>query len=495
MLIANRGEIAVRIIRACRRTGALPIAVYSPADRRAPHVELADMALEIGAPPARESYLSIERILEAARKAGADAVHPGYGFLAENAEFAEAVAGAGLTWVGPPPVAIRTMGEKTTARRKMKEAGVPVVPGTTKPLTEGEEARARAAEIGYPVLLKAAAGGGGRGMRRVDEEAGLEAALRSARGEAESAFGDPAVYLEKLVPEARHVEIQVFADREGRTVHLGERECSLQRRHQKVLEEAPAPGLDPATRERMGEAAVKAARAVGYEGAGTVEFLLGPDGGFWFLEMNTRIQVEHPVTEMTAGIDLVALQLRIAAGGSLPFVQRELELRGHAVECRIVAEDPAAGFRPSTGAITGYRPPAGPGVRFDSGIEAGVVVSPHYDPLLAKCVTWGRTREEALERMQGALAETVVEGVTTNIGLQRALLEEPEVREGRVHTRWLERNMDGILRRMAEARRPDEPLAAVLAAWSRQLERRIAAPVQDGRRIAGWREGSWVWYR
>ncbi|MGH7572590.1 MAG: biotin carboxylase N-terminal domain-containing protein, partial [Gemmatimonadota bacterium] len=312
VLVANRGEIAVRVIRACRRVGAEAIAVYSRADRRAPHVGLAHRAVEIGEAPARESYLSVERILAAARKTGADAVHPGYGFLAENAEFAEAVAGAGLTWVGPRPGAIRAMGEKTTARRRMEDAGVPVVPGTAKPLAGLDDARARAAEIGYPVLLKAAAGGGGRGMRRVEEEAGLEAALRSARGEAESAFGDPTVYLEKYVPEARHVEIQVFADRDGRTIHLGERECSVQRRHQKVLEEAPAPGLDTSTRERMGAEAVKAARAVGYEGAGTVEFLLGPDGDFWFLEMNTRIQVEHPVTEMVTGIDLVALQLEVA---------------------------------------------------------------------------------------------------------------------------------------------------------------------------------------
>ncbi|MGH7564196.1 MAG: acetyl-CoA carboxylase biotin carboxylase subunit [Gemmatimonadota bacterium] len=495
VLVANRGEIAVRVIRACRRVGAEAIAVYSRADRGAPHVGLADRAVEIGEGPARESYLSIERILAAARKTSADAVHPGYGFLAENAEFAEAVAAQGLTWVGPPPVAIRAMGEKTTARRRMEEAGVPVVPGTAEPLGGLDEARGRAAEIGYPVLLKAAGGGGGRGMRRVEEEAGLEAALRSARGEAESAFGDPAVYLEKYVPEARHVEIQVFADRAGSTIHLGERECSLQRRHQKVLEEAPAPGLDRATRERMGALAVKAARAVGYEGAGTVEFLLAPDGAFWFLEMNTRIQVEHPVTEMVTGVDLVALQLQVAAGERLPFDQDAVELHGHAIECRIVAEDPAAGFRPGTGTITGYRPSAGPGIRFDSGIESGVAVSPHYDPLLAKCIAWGRTREEALARIKGALSETVIEGVTTNLSLQRALLDEPDVLAGRVHTRWLEQNLDAILRRMADERRPEEPLAAALAAWSSHTASPVRRSAGDGMAIAGWREESWVWYR
>jgi acetyl-CoA carboxylase biotin carboxylase subunit len=495
VLVANRGEIAVRIMRACRALGVEAAAVFSEADRAAPHVALADRAAGIGPAAARESYLSIERILEAGRRLEVDAVHPGYGFLAENAAFAEAVRGAGWTWIGPPPEAIRAMGEKTEARRAMVAAGVPVVPGTAAPLGTLEEARARAAEIGYPVLIKAAAGGGGRGMRQVAEEARLEGALRAARNEAGSAFGDPAVYLEKYVPEARHVEIQVFADREGRTIHLGERECSIQRRHQKVLEEAPAPGLDPATRTTMGEEAVRAARAVAYEGAGTVEFLLAPDGAFWFLEMNTRIQVEHPVTEMVTGIDLVALQLRIATGEPLPLTQDDLELRGHAVECRIAAEDPAAGFRPATGTVNPFRPPGGPGVRFDAGVEAGSEVTPHYDPLLAKCVTWGPSREEALDRMRVALAETTIGGVTTNLPLQRALVDHPDVRARRVHTRWLELHLDEILARMAEDRRPEEPLAAALAAWAAHTGGRTvgAAPPPAG--LSAWRREHWVWVR
>jgi len=495
VLVANRGEIAVRVIRACRRLGVESAAVFSEADRDAPHVALADRAAGIGPAPARESYLSIDRILDAGRRLGVDAVHPGYGFLAENAAFAEAVRNEGWAWIGPSPAAIRAMGEKTEARRAMQAAGVPVVPGVAEPLASLEEARARAAEVGYPVLLKAAAGGGGRGMRRVEDEAGLEGALRAARNEAGSAFGDPAVYLEKYITEARHVEIQVFADREGRTIHMGERECSIQRRHQKVLEESPAPGLDPAIRARMGEEAVRAARAVSYEGAGTVEFLLAPDGEFWFLEMNTRIQVEHPVTEMVTGIDLVALQLRVAAGEPLLLTQEAVRLRGHAVECRIVAEDPAAGFQPATGTVTAFRTPGGPGVRFDSGIETGSRITPHYDPLLAKCVTWGRTRDEALDRMRAALAETTIGGVVTNLPLQRALVDHPDVRAARVHTRWLERRLDEILARMAEARRPGEPLAAALAAWTAHTGVRPVRPSPAPAGLSAWRRERWVWVR
>jgi acetyl-CoA carboxylase biotin carboxylase subunit len=495
VLVANRGEIAVRVIRACRRLGVEAAAVFSEADRHAPHVVLAHRAAGIGPAAARESYLSIERIVDAGRRLDVDAVHPGYGFLAENAAFAEAVQSEGWTWIGPPPAAIRAMGEKTEARRAMQAAGVPVVPGTAEPLANLDEARARAAEVGYPVLLKAAAGGGGRGMRRVEDEAELDVALRAARNEAVSAFGDPSVYLEKDVAGARHIEIQVFADRDGRTIHLGERECSIQRRHQKVFEEAPAPGLDLAARERMGAEAVRAARAVSYEGAGTVEFLLAPDGEFWFLEMNTRIQVEHPVTEMVTGIDLVALQLRVAAGEPLPLTQEAVELCGHAVECRIVAEDPAAGFRPATGTVTSCRLPGGPGVRFDSGIETGSEVTSHYDPLLAKCVAWGRTRDEALDWMRAALAETTIGGVTTNLPLQRALVDHPDVRAGRVHTRWLERRLDEILARMDEARRPGEPLAAALAAWAVHTSGRPVRPSPPPAGLSAWRREHWVWVR
>jgi acetyl-CoA carboxylase biotin carboxylase subunit len=495
VLVANRGEIAVRVIRACRGLGIEAAAVFSEADQGAPHVALADRAAEIGPAPARESYLSIERILDAGRRMDVDAVHPGYGFLAENAAFAEAVEAEGWVWIGPPPLAIRAMGEKTEARRAMQAAGVPVVPGTAEPLASLDEARARAALVGYPVLLKAAAGGGGRGMRRVEGEAGLEGALRAARNEARSAFGDPTVYLEKFVSEARHVEIQVFADREGRTIHLGERECSIQRRHQKVLEEAPAPGLDEAVRARMGAVAVRAALAVSYEGAGTVEFLLAPDGEFWFLEMNTRIQVEHPVTEMVTGLDLVALQLRVAAGEPLPLTQEAVELHGHAIECRIAAEDPAAGFRPATGTVTALRLPGGPGIRFDGGIETGSEVTPHYDPLLAKCVAWGRTRDEALDRMRAALAETTIGGVTTNLSLQRALVDHPDVRAGRVHTRWLERGLDEILAQMAEARWPGEPLAAALAAWAVHTGGGPVRPSPPPTGLSAWRRERWVWVR
>ncbi|HUP01609.1 MAG TPA: acetyl-CoA carboxylase biotin carboxylase subunit [Gemmatimonadota bacterium] len=498
VLVANRGEIAVRILRGCRQAGLSTAAVYSAADRGSPHVRLADRAVEIGPAPARESYLRGERVLDAARRLEADAIHPGYGFLAESAAFAAAVEDAGLVWIGPPPEAIRAMGEKTAARRAMEAAGVVVVPGSTEVLADVPAAIAAAGRTGYPVLLKAAAGGGGTGMRVVRSERELEAAFQAATREAAGAFGDPALYLEKVIDEARHVEIQIVADTRGGTIHLGERECSLQRRHQKVLEEAPAPGLPPSIRARMGEVAIRAARAVGYVGAGTIEFLLAPDGTFHFLEMNTRIQVEHPVTEMVTGLDLVALQLSAAAGEPLPVGQEDVELAGHAVECRIAAEDPAAGFLPSTGTVTRYREPGGPGVRFDSGIAAGVTVGPHYDSLLAKLVVHGRTRNEALARARAALDETEIGGLTTNLSFQRALLDDPPVAAGRVHTRTLEARAGEILERMTGRRRSDEPLAAALAAWRADSDRAAAlAPPEPGRGDrSGWREaGRWVWYR
>jgi acetyl-CoA carboxylase biotin carboxylase subunit len=470
VLVANRGEIAVRVLRACRDSGLPTVAVYSAADRGALHVRVAGQALEIGPAPARESYLAIDRILDAARRSGAGSVHPGYGFLAENAGFAEAVESAGLVWIGPPPDAIRAMGEKTAARRAMKAAEVPVVPGTAEPLADVAGATSAAGQAGYPVLLKAAAGGGGKGMRIVRAPGELPAAFAAASREALAAFGDAAIYLERYLAEARHVEIQVLADREGRAIHFGERECSLQRRHQKVLEESPAPGLDAATREQMGAVAVRAAQAVGYVGAGTVEFLLAPDGSFWFLEMNTRLQVEHPVTEMVAGIDLVAAQLAIAAGAPLPLRQEDVWLRGHAVECRIAAEDPSRGFLPATGRIDAYVEPGGPGIRVDSGVAAGSVVTSHYDPLLLKVVSHGRDRGEAIARMRRALSELDVGGVTTNAGFQRALLAQPDVIAGRVNTRWLEEHAARVVETAALMRRQDEPLAAALAAWSRVEE-------------------------
>ncbi|MFN2422124.1 MAG: acetyl/propionyl/methylcrotonyl-CoA carboxylase subunit alpha [Gemmatimonadota bacterium] len=495
VLIANRGEIAVRIIRACHDSGIEAVAIHSTADRRSPHVWLADRALEIGPAPASESYLDVERVLDAARRSDADAIHPGYGFLAENDDFATAVQAAGLVWIGPPPDAMRTMGEKTAARRAMQAAGVPVTPGTLEPATSLEALKAAADSAGYPVLLKAAAGGGGKGMRVVRSAEELPGALRAAASEARNAFGDPAVYLEKYVPSARHVEIQVMADGQGRAVHLGERECSLQRRHQKILEESPAPGLGPETRQAMGEVAVRAAHAVGYVGAGTVEFLLAADGTFWFLEMNTRLQVEHPVTEMVTGFDLVRLQLAIADGAALPFEQEDVAWNGHAIECRIAAEDAESGFLPATGEVVRYREPAGPGVRFDSGIAEGLPVTPYYDPLLAKCITWGATREDALARMERALAETEIGGVTTNLPFLRALLDDPGVRSGRVDTRYLEAHADRIRARIVERRADDEPLAAALASLARHAgagrPHRIA-PVQRGSR---WRAASrFVWY-
>jgi acetyl-CoA carboxylase biotin carboxylase subunit len=481
VLVANRGEIAVRILRGCQEAGLPTAAVFSAADRGSPHVAHADCALEIGPGPARESYLDIERILDAARRLEAGSIHPGYGFLAENADFAEAVEAARLVWIGPPAPAIRAMGEKTAARRAMEAAGVPVVPGTSEPVADAGSAAKAAAQIGYPVLLKAAAGGGGKGMRLVREPEEIAGAFGAASREAKGAFGDPAVYLERYLPEARHVEIQVLADERGGTIHLGERECSLQRRHQKVLEEAPAPGLDRSIRQRMGEVAVRAAEAVGYVGAGTVEFLLAADGSFWFLEMNTRLQVEHPVTELVTGIDLVRAQLAIAGGGGVPVEQDAVRLSGHAIECRIAAEDPARGFLPATGRIEAYAEPAGPGVRVDSGVAAGSEVTSHYDPLLLKVVVHDHDRREALERMARALAELDIGGVRTNVGFQRALVAHPDVRECRFHTRWLEDHAEEVVAAMAAMRRASEPLAAALAAW-RQVEGSAAPRVDVGPR-------------
>ncbi len=495
VLVANRGEIAVRVLRACREAGLPTAAVYSTADADACHVRAADRALEIGPGPARESYLAADRILDAARRLDAGSVHPGYGFLAENAGFAEAVERAGLVWIGPPPAAIRAMGEKTAARRTMQAAGVPVVPGTVEPVSDPAAALEAAAETGFPVLLKAAAGGGGKGMRVVREPAEFEGAFAAATREAQGAFGDPALYLERYILEARHVEIQILADESGRAIHLGERECSLQRRHQKVLEECPAPGLVAETRERMGAVAVRAAEAVGYVGAGTVEFLLAPDDSFWFLEMNTRLQVEHPVTEMVTGLDLVRAQLAIAAGGGLPVEQDEVRLSGHAIECRIAAEDPARGFVPSTGRIRACAEPAGPGIRVDSGVAAGSEVTQHYDPLLLKVVAHGRDRAEALARMARALAELDIGGIRTNVGFQRALVANPAVRDGRVHTRWLEEHASEVLEAESAMRRESEPLAAALAAWL-EAERPPGVALQaragDGG-VARWRAAArWI---
>ena len=449
VLIANRGEIACRIIRTARRLGLRTVAVYSAADMRALFVKMADEAYFIGPPPARDSYLAIDKIIEVAKRAGAASIHPGYGFLSERAEFAEACAENGIVFVGPPPSAIRAMGLKDAAKALAQQAGVPVVPGYHGSRQEPEFLRQKAYEIGYPVLIKAVAGGGGKGMRRVDKVADFEAALASAQREAASAFGDPRVLVEKYVLSPRHIEIQVFADAHGNVVHLFERDCSLQRRHQKVIEEAPAPGMTDAMRAAMGHAAVEAARAVGYVGAGTVEFIadgregLRPDR-FYFMEMNTRLQVEHPVTEAVTGLDLVELQFRVAAGETLPFAQGDIAIRGHAVEARLYAEDPENGFLPSTGKLWALRFPNDEELRIDTGVVEGDEVTPYYDPMIAKLITHGATRDDALDRMSEALSETLVAGPRTNAAFLKALCNAPGFRDGSFDTGFIDEHLEAL---------------------------------------------------
>ncbi|HXH83867.1 MAG TPA: acetyl-CoA carboxylase biotin carboxylase subunit [Candidatus Tectomicrobia bacterium] len=438
VLVANRGEIARRVIRACRRLGLRTVAVHSEADGGALHVREADEAVLLGPAPARESYLAIDRIVDAARRTGADAVHPGYGFLSENWRFAEACARAGLVFVGPPPEVIRAMGDKTEARRLMEAAGVPTVPGSRGAVADAAKAEAVAARIGYPIVVKAAGGGGGIGMARVERAADLPAAFATATRRAQAAFGDPALYVERYLERPRHVEVQVFGDRHGQLVHLHERECSIQRRHQKLVEESPAPGLDPAVKRGLAEAALAGARAIGYVNAGTMEFLVDAGGRFYFLEMNTRIQVEHPVTEEVTGVDLVAEQLRVAAGERLSWRQKDIVQRGAAVECRVYAEDPAKGFLPSPGTITALAVPSGDGIRVESGVEAGTVVTVHYDPLLFKLVARGRDRHEALDRMSSSLAACTVEGVRTNLAFLARVVAHPDFRRGAAHTQMVE---------------------------------------------------------
>jgi acetyl-CoA carboxylase biotin carboxylase subunit len=472
VLIANRGEIALRIVRACHEEGLEAVAVYSTADRSSPHVRAADHAVAIGPASPSQSYLDINRLIEAARASGADAVHPGYGFLAERAPFAEAVERAGLAWVGPPPQAIRAMGDKTEARRRMQAAGVPIVPGSSAPFTELGPALGLAREVGYPVMVKASAGGGGKGMRVVRTPEELPGALESAASEALKAFGDASVYLEKYIERPRHVEIQVLAD-DTRTIHLGERECSIQRRHQKLVEEAPSPAVDSELREWMGTAAVAAAEAVAYRGAGTCEFLLAPDRSFYFLEMNTRIQVEHPVTELVYGVDLVREQLRIAAGEPMRVHPGWLSPRGWALECRITSEDPANGFLPSTGRIEYLRVPGGPGVRWDGGVDVGDEVTLHYDSMLAKLIVWAPDRAQAITRMRRALDELTVLGVATNQGFHRRLLADPAFQDGDLDIQFLERRTD--LSQPSPS--PDDILRlAVAAALAEDQARRTRRP-------------------
>jgi acetyl-CoA/propionyl-CoA carboxylase, biotin carboxylase, biotin carboxyl carrier protein len=430
VLVANRGEIAIRVFRTLRELGVGSVAVYSAPDRTAFHVRYADEAFALGGETAAESYLAVEKVLEAARVSGADAVHPGYGFLAENAGFARAVEGAGLVWIGPPPEAIELMGHKTAARTRMREAGVPIIPGTTDPVGSPEEVSALGDEIGYPLIIKAAAGGGGKGMKIVRNADEAARAFESASREGKAYFADASVYVERYLEDPRHVEVQVLADADGNVVHLGERDCTIQRRHQKLVEETPSPAVDEALRERIGRIAVDAARACGYRSAGTIEGLLAPDGSYYFMEMNTRIQVEHTVTELVTGVDLVREQIRIASGEPLDFTQDDVHLRGHSIECRINAEDVARGFLPAPGRITHYREPAGPGVRVDSGVVEGSEISPLYDPMIAKLIVHDRDREQARRRMLRALAEFEIGGVTTLIGFHRALLEHPCFVEG-----------------------------------------------------------------
>ena len=442
LLVANRGEIAVRVIRTCRERGIETVAVYSDADADALHVRLADRAVRLGPAPSSESYLVADRVLDAARQTGADAVHPGYGFLSENADFARACADAGVTFVGPPPDAIHTMGDKTEARKLMAEAGVPMAPGTPDAIADPAEAERVAGEIGYPVLVKAAAGGGGKGMRVVERAQDFAGAFERATSEAQNAFGDGRVYVEKYLVGPRHIEIQVLADSHGNVVHLHERDCSIQRRHQKVIEEAPSAVLTPELRASMGEAAVQAARACSYVGAGTVEFLLDADHDFYFLEMNTRLQVEHPVTELVTGLDLVAEQIRIAEGEPLGYGQDDVRLWGHAVECRVYAEDVPAGFLPAPGPLLRHRPPSGPGVRVDSGVEEGDEIPVYYDPMVAKLCTWGRTRDEAVRRMDRALAEYDVAGVRTTIPFCRYVMTHPAFASGQFDTGFVGEHFD-----------------------------------------------------
>ncbi|AVX20142.1 MULTISPECIES: acetyl-CoA carboxylase biotin carboxylase subunit [Carboxydocella] len=441
ILIANRGEIALRIIRACRELGIATVAVYSEADRDSLHARIADEAYCIGPAPSAKSYLNITNIIAAAEVSGAEAIHPGFGFLSENADFAEICQSCGITFIGPPVDAIRKMGDKAVARETMIKAGVPVVPGTEGVVLSEEEALRVAGEIGYPVMIKAAAGGGGRGMRVAQSERELLKQLQTAQAEAKAAFGNEAVYIEKYVEEPRHIEFQILGDKYGNIVHLGERDCSIQRRNQKLLEEAPSPALTPELRQRMGEAAIRAARAVGYYNAGTIEFLLDKHGDFYFMEMNTRIQVEHPVTELITGIDLIKEQIRIAAGEELGYTQEDIRIHGHAIECRINAEDPARNFLPSPGQITFYHPPAGPWVRLDSAVYQGYVIPPYYDSMVGKLIVWGRDRQEAIARMQRALQEFVIEGIHTTIPFHLRILENAFFQRGEVYTNFIQRRL------------------------------------------------------
>ncbi|MCL4262503.1 MAG: acetyl-CoA carboxylase biotin carboxylase subunit [Anaerolineae bacterium] len=485
LLIANRGEIAIRIVRACRDLGIKTVAVFSDADRQSLHVRYADEAYNIGPPPARDSYLRIDKILDAAKRSGAEAIHPGYGFLAERAEFAQACKDNGIVFVGPPPYAIAVMGDKQSARETVKRAGVPVVPGTEPGLNDAEMIAA-AAGIGFPVLVKASAGGGGKGMRPVHDPAMLPDAIAAARREAAAAFGDDTVYLEKMILDGRHIEIQLLADMHGNVIYLGERECSLQRRHQKVIEECPSFAVDEDLRRRMGEVAVAAAKAVNYVSAGTIEFLVDKNKNFYFLEMNTRLQVEHPVTELVTGVDIVQEMLRIARGRRLRFKQEDIKMSGWAIECRINAEDPYNNYLPSTGKVTMSRVPTGPGVRVDTAVYPGFEITPYYDSMIGKLICYGETRAEAILRMRRALAEYRIMGVQTNIPFHQHMVETPSFWTGQFDTRFVEERFS-----MSDRESPREMEAAVMAALiaHRQSQQASQIMAPGGRDVSNWK-----WY-
>ena len=477
ILIANRGEIAVRIARACREMGIASVAVFSDADRAALHVRIADEAYRAGPAPSRESYLRIDNLMEIARRAGCDALHPGYGFLAENPDLARACAKNKITFIGPSPEAMERLGSKTAARQLAARAGVPMVPGTKDPIESLTDAGKIARGLGYPVLLKAVAGGGGKGMRLVSADSEMAAAWRDAASEAQNAFGDARLYLEKYVERPRHIEIQIFGDAHGRIVHLGERECSVQRRHQKVIEESPSPIMTPELRRAMGDAAIRLARDAGYVNAGTVEFLVDAQSNFYFLEVNTRLQVEHPVTEMVTGLDLVKLQIRAAADEPLPFSQEDVKLSGHAVECRLYAEDPGNQFFPSPGKILSWGAPSGPGIRFDDGVYEGFTVPTEYDPMLGKLISRGEDRAESIARLRRALEEHSATGIKTNAGLLLAILRDPEFFRGEIYTSWLDERLPDLLARM-RAKEHDATAedAAILVALLHSIGAKDATP-------------------
>ncbi len=491
ILVANRGEIALRVIRACRDLGIRSIAVFSDADRYSPHVLEADEAYRIGPAPSSESYLNVDRILAAAKEAGASAIHPGYGFLAERSAFARSVVDAGLVFIGPRPETIDAMGDKTKARKRMEAAGVPIVPGVVDAIEDAGSAISIARDVGFPVLLKAVAGGGGKGMRVVENEDGIIPAFEAAAREALASFGDDAVYLEKYLAKPRHIEIQILGDEHGQVIHLGERECSIQRRHQKLIEEAPSAILTAEQRAAMGAAAVQAAQAVDYLGAGTIEFLFDA-GEFFFLEMNTRLQVEHPVSELVTGIDLVEWQIRVAAGERLPFTQDDVQISGHAIECRITSEDPYNGFLPSTGLIRHIRVPGGPGVRWDEGVGEGFTVGLHYDPMLAKLIVHGPDRATAISRMSRALAELVVHGVPTSVPFHRRVMEEADFRSGDLTIRYLEDHPD-LLTAPDDSQLLPAAVAATLLEQERRERHAIPRVATSGSGLSPWRNAGWPW--